>query len=629
MDKEYEINIDPRILELLGPNLYTNIYYVLAELIANAYDAEAHNVYIVSYPNQIIVEDDGHGMSYKEKEIDNYLNVAKESRTTEKESFTPNLNRKKMGRKGVGKLAALSVSEKVFVKTVKDDDKSGFILSRHIGADKKLPALEDSTIAFEKIQDHGTAIVMWNPEYRLPKSLLTLKRNLLKMFPLVNDDFKLHLIRGDEEIVVSNFEKEIIQQLGTLIIIGNEFSDLSENYKCDYPEATDKLMQQMQTHKIPISIENRDGEELEYMMEIKGWIGAYRTTKGRKKSVTDFPDNFISLYANKKLGEFNILPYVGQNKLSEVYVVGQIHIDLFEETSLPDMSLSNRQGYKTDDPRYELAIEYIRDTLLPDILHMRDIYVSLKKKESDVRKWEDKKKREADFKENVNRFRFDTSKALADKLAGTIGFSHEEIQKMVQEQINAGSEQLGLKPTIDQQKKKILISHTRKDKDLADIIYNMLLYNGVPARDILYTNCDDQIARIPEGVEIYDYLREFFVDSISSQKIYVVYVTSEDMGKSWGAISEVGAGWITAVNHKIFNIGKFSPEHPLENAKTWLQAKRSENDIYVDTVNYDIFCQKIESICEELGYSYHEHADNKTKLSEYLIVTKTDAFDAL
>ena len=39
-EKEYKLNIDPRILELLGPSLYTNIYYVLAELIANAYDAD-------------------------------------------------------------------------------------------------------------------------------------------------------------------------------------------------------------------------------------------------------------------------------------------------------------------------------------------------------------------------------------------------------------------------------------------------------------------------------------------------------------------------------------------------------------------------------------------------------------
>ena len=36
-NRTYNIEIDPRILELLGPNLYTNIYIMLAELIANAY----------------------------------------------------------------------------------------------------------------------------------------------------------------------------------------------------------------------------------------------------------------------------------------------------------------------------------------------------------------------------------------------------------------------------------------------------------------------------------------------------------------------------------------------------------------------------------------------------------------
>jgi len=34
--KNSQLNVDPRILELLGPN--PNIYYVLAELVANAYD---------------------------------------------------------------------------------------------------------------------------------------------------------------------------------------------------------------------------------------------------------------------------------------------------------------------------------------------------------------------------------------------------------------------------------------------------------------------------------------------------------------------------------------------------------------------------------------------------------------
>ncbi len=103
--KEYRLNVDPRILELLGPNLYTNIYYVLAELIANAYDADAKNVYIISNRDDIRVEDDGHGMSYAAGDIVRYLNVAGVSRETEDQSLTKSGTRRKMGRKGVGKLA--------------------------------------------------------------------------------------------------------------------------------------------------------------------------------------------------------------------------------------------------------------------------------------------------------------------------------------------------------------------------------------------------------------------------------------------------------------------------------------------------------------------------------------------
>lgn len=83
--KEYKLNIDPRILELLGPSLYTNIYYIIAELIANAYDADAHNVYVIDNGQNITIEDDGKGMSYAKGEIGKYLNVAQITRINEDE----------------------------------------------------------------------------------------------------------------------------------------------------------------------------------------------------------------------------------------------------------------------------------------------------------------------------------------------------------------------------------------------------------------------------------------------------------------------------------------------------------------------------------------------------------------
>lgn len=629
-EKEYKINIEPRILELLGPNLYTNIYYVLAELIANAYDAEAHNVYILSKEDRIIVEDDGNGMSYKDKDVAKYLNVAFESRRTKEDEITQKLKRKKMGRKGVGKLAALSVSNEVWVKTIKDKEKSGFILSRHIRDDHLLSSLEESIITFTYVKDHGTAIEMTNPEYNLPKSLKTLKKNLLKMFPLVDENFQIHLIRGKEEVIINDFEKEIIGQLGTLITLGKKFELLEENYKCDYPDSYESLVDIRGIKEIPVCMDDKLGNENEYTMKIEGWIGTYRSTKGRKRAVTDFPDNFISLYANKKMGEFNILPFVGQNKLNEVYVVGQLHIDLFEDTELPDMSLSNRQGYKTDDMRYVLFTEYVREKLLPDVLKLRENYAGLKKKDSETKKWNERKRKEEELKRNVKKFKEHTSKSVADKISKNTDIKdYEIVKKIVEAEIENGSSQLGLKTEVDSQKKKILISHTKKDKDFADIIYNMLVYNGVPNKDILYTNCDDEAARIPDEIEIYEYLRSFFVDSISTQKIYVIYVTSQDMGKSWGAVSEVGAGWITQVNHEIFNIGSFKPGHPLDDARQWLQVKRAEGEIYVDNVNYDVFCVKIEAICKSLGYSCQNRADNKLKLSQYVNVLKSDVFNSL
>lgn len=621
MNKEYKLNIDPRILELLGPSLYTNIYYVLAELIANAYDADAHNVYIIANKDDITVEDDGNGMSYAKGDVQKYLNVAAVSRNSKEDSYTP-FNRKKMGRKGVGKLAALSVSENVLVKTINDGEKSGFILSRHIGENNLLAPLTDEQITFEKISGNGTSIVMQSPQYKLHSTLKAMKRNLLKIFPLVNQDFKIHLCRGTETVIVEDFDKEMISELSTLITLGNEFKHLEVYFKTPFPGRIADLLDNRPLATVPIRMKDKENVEHDYNVEIKGWIGTYTSTRGRKAELTDFPDNFISLYANQKMGEFNILPVVGQNKLPEVYVVGQLHVDIFELTELPDMALSNRQGYKSDDPRYQAVLDYVRNTLLPDILKKRDAFVNLGKKEKEEKKLEQLRENEASFRRSVDSFRKNTAKKAAKKISTRFGISTDkanEVESILSEEINSNSPDMGIKSKIDTQKKKILISQTYPDKDLADVVYNMLVFNNVPPEDIIYTNCDDEVSRIPEGdvgkSGIYDYLRDFFVDSYSTQKIYVIFVTSNNTKKSWGALIEVGAAWITQIEHKIFNIYDFRPEHPLDDEQQWHTSLRNEEgELCMSKLSVDIFAQKIEYICDKLGYRKKTRQENKDRL---------------
>lgn len=618
MAKEYNINVDPRILELLGPNLYTNIYYVLAELIANAYDADAKNVYIISNKDDIRIEDDGHGMSYDNGDIKKFLNVAGVSRTNEDESFSRSGERRKMGRKGVGKLAALSVSESVDIMTICNGEKSGFVLARRPNDGNKLTPIEDENISFCYIQNSGTAIVMRNPQYRLHKSLDAIKRNLLKIFPLVDDNFKIHIIRGKEEEIVEKFDENVAKELCSLIILGEQHADLL-NYVPDYfPKHRSDLVEKRDEYSVPLTIKDNNGSVHEYNLQIEGWIGAYKTTRGRKSEVTDFPDNFISLYANKKMGEFNILPIVGQNKLNEVYIVGQLYVDLFELSELPDMALSNRQGYKSDDIRYETVIKYVREILLPDILKKRVLYTDLTKATKKIQKIEEQKDNEAKLRKMVDTFKDKASESVAlaiERYNSTYSPYQSELKGIISNAINDNIPELGLKTVVDSQKKKILISHTYKDKDLADVVYNMLLFNNVPSEDVLYTSCDDEVCRIPEGVSIYNYLRDFFVESYSKQKLFVLFITSDNTPKAWGAMTEIGASWITQIDNKIFNIPPFKPQHPLNDEALWHSTNRNEENVLsMNPLNADIFCQKVEHICDELGYKKRIRKDNKDYL---------------
>ena len=619
MKKTYHIDIHPRILELLGPNLYTNIYYVLAELIANAYDADAKNVYVIANKDDITVEDDGKGMSYKNGEVAGFLRVAQESRVSSDDALTKR-GRRKMGRKGVGKLAALSISNEVWIKTISGKERSGFILSREIPANSELKAIPDSLITFQKVRTHGTSVVMKSPKCSLPSSLDTMKKNLLRIFPLVDKKFRLHFIRGKKEVVADDYDHQVMSELCCVITLGRAFKPLAS--LVPQIEGHPELIDCRECVQLPVKMADKDGKEHEYLLEIEGWIGTYCSTKGRTAVATDFPDNFISVYANKKLGEFNILPQVGQNKMNEVYVVGQLHVDLFEDSDLPDMALSNRQGYRTEDPRYLVFRDYVRKDLLAQVLALRDRYTDLKnadkkrKKEQQLKDDEERLKRDSEEqkKKTIDAFKRNT-RQFGDSIP------RESAIQALQDSFREGDRLIGLKQQIDSIKRKILISHTFLDKPLADIVYQMLLHNGVPSGDILYTNCDDEDARIPIDEKVYDYLRKFFVESLSAQKIYVLFVTSENTKASWGAVLEVGAAWITKVDHKIFNIHPFRPEHPLDDESVWHVTTRDEDgNLSMNTLGVDVFCQMIEHVVAQLGYVKKSRANNKRYLAELVEV---------
>ncbi len=628
-NKIYPLRIDVKILELLGPSLYTSIYYVLAELVANAYDASAENVYIIIRDNEIIVEDDGTGMSY-DKDITKYLGVAEETRVTEADSIIKvgSIERRKMGRKGIGKLAALSVSENVLVKTIKNKDKSGFILSRKVDKSKNLKPLSDNEISFEKISNHGTAIVMQEPQYDIHKTIKAIKNNLIKFFPMAGEMFKVHIVTTSGTEIIDDFNTSMITGLGSLITLGDKYKFLSRHFNFDSfieKENHKNLLKKKEVFCKTVILKNKDGKEKKYILKIEGWIGTYKTISRKKSTEEDFPDNFISLLSNDKLGEFNILPSVGKERLLESYVIGQLHVDLFEETELPDMSLSNRQGYKDRDPRYIAVIDHVREKLLPEILKMRNLYADYKKAGADKIKKDANLRKEEELISAAKKYKKKASNAVISGLSNFINKDDASAKKIIDEAINNTTELMGIKKEVDEAKKKILISHAnieKKDKLLSDLICQMLEFNNVPKDKIIYTSSDEEEHREPDGEDILDYLREFFVDTMSTDKIYVLYITSEEMSKRWNAVLEVGAGWITQSSHKIFNIldydsetPHYEPQSPLKRDPRWHTSKIKDGIIHMDELSFDLFCVQMRTICEAINIVPKSKNANKTELT--------------
>ena len=69
-EKKLKFTYDNHTIDHLGVKLYSTIPPMLAELVSNAWDADAHNVYIDlqnGEDKQICVRDDGEGMSFEER----------------------------------------------------------------------------------------------------------------------------------------------------------------------------------------------------------------------------------------------------------------------------------------------------------------------------------------------------------------------------------------------------------------------------------------------------------------------------------------------------------------------------------------------------------------------------------
>jgi uncharacterized protein (TIGR02391 family) len=234
--KDLELKFDPQTIKHLGLKMYSTLPPAIAELISNAYDADASEVLIKlneegNIPKEIIIVDDGDGLSYGEIN-DKFLVIGRNRRMDEGDSPSKKYRRKPTGKKGLGKLALFGLANTIVIRTIKDKKLNEFILdweklSQATGVYKP----EATIINRPTTEDNGTTIILQKLK-RATAYNATLLADSLSRYFIFDDNFKVSIATatGDKIIITNKRKYETINKEFEWIISTEPFIPSGSEY---------------------------------------------------------------------------------------------------------------------------------------------------------------------------------------------------------------------------------------------------------------------------------------------------------------------------------------------------------------------------------------------------------------
>ncbi len=205
----YELKFDPKTIEHLGVKMYATLPPALAELISNAYDADASFVEVSFYqkngsPISISVKDDGSGMSVNDIQ-NKFLVIGRNRRQDVGDEPSPKFKRLSTGKKGLGKLALFGLAKQIVLDTCKEGKRNRFKMNWDELLDSNSVYKPQSDIQDEKTdRPNGTLITLEDLKRKSPFDLESTADSLARIF-IVDSNFKIVLKKtGGQKVEVTN-----------------------------------------------------------------------------------------------------------------------------------------------------------------------------------------------------------------------------------------------------------------------------------------------------------------------------------------------------------------------------------------------------------------------------------------
>lgn len=613
-------------LKLLGKSLYSNAWSAISELVANGFDAGAKKVYVYidnTDKSNATIElfDNGHGMDASG--MTTYAKVGfnkREDKTTVSDDYLV------MGRKGIGKLAALYLSEDyyLFSKTDHSDLKWQMTYRENAQNEEEKPFLSAVNYEIDLICKDEWEACETGTLLRLNHVNLTglgdvaydaLARKLANFFAIgsmgdrniylcVNSNGKKEVDFGDpisKEIAFKNMAFIEYGQNSTATVI----STINEN-RDNVIQFPYSRLNGNQTYKHTVEISDYDtiesiktsgsitcinlkGEKVEKNYVLTGWIGLHSTIdveQAHKNDAAFARNKFynpmqLRLYVRNKLAIENFLNVINNTQAFVNYIEGEIHFDILDEDDLPDIATSNRQGLDEHDERVQLLVKIISKIVQQLISKRTALAEKIKNEQSRLLCQQNdnaKKRFVKEVESEVESFR---GLSASEKTTLTTVVSNK-----IKGDVTPKSDFL------------VFISHSREDKCITDFIYHLLKYKGAKDSEFFYTSRDDSVDQYQNTESLANQIKY----NIVRDNVLLLYLTSNAYKSSEFCMFEGGAGWATKSVGDYYVLSLTYPEIPkfITNGKLEFTFEKNK-DIPLDRPTYMFIVRMLNKIIDHLN----------------------------
>jgi len=412
MEKVY-FNFSYLALKLLGSGLYSNPWNAISELVANGFDAGATDVYVYLEKKNdghslIEIFDNGIGMDYNDL-VTKYALIGRNKRND------PNDNIGKInpsGRKGIGKLATLYLSDNVNLVSKKENHETYWNISLSDTLDDEKPSINEIDQNKINIRSksrwgdirHGFFIQMLDVNLTgLGEKTAAALANRLSDFYILNsksrriwvsycsDDEKTDFEIATKSIAYKNFYALFNNSNIKFKDFDNQRLKIKTRYeelRIGYPSV------KIDSNSFDVAgkrtFVNNEGRLVEKDYKLVGWIGIHTSINVDEARQNDptFTKNKVTspnrlrLYVRGKLAVENFLDYIKNTQAFSNYIEGEISFDILDDDELPDIATANRQQFSEKDERVQLLIQ-ILSPIVTKLISLRVKLANMVKEDED------------------------------------------------------------------------------------------------------------------------------------------------------------------------------------------------------------------------------------------------------